>query len=104
VGLLIRDRPTLRDSIAVLIRYHAALNGSLSIMLEESAGVVVVRVRPRLQRHRLLEVRPRREERQRRSADGALCPAPAGRDSGGRRIAHQFGCSPTQGRAAKPAP
>lgn len=43
VGLLIRDQPTLRDSIAVLIRYHAALNGSLSIMLEESAGVVVVR-------------------------------------------------------------
>lgn len=43
VGLLIRDQPTLRDSIAVLIRYHAALNGSISIMLEESAGVVVVR-------------------------------------------------------------
>jgi len=43
VGLLIRDQPTLRDSIAVLIRYHAALNGSLSLMLEESAGVVVVR-------------------------------------------------------------
>lgn len=43
VGLLIRDQPALRDSIAVLIRYHAALNGSLSIMLEEAAGVVVVR-------------------------------------------------------------
>jgi hypothetical protein len=43
VGLLIRDQPTLRDSIAVLIRYHAALNGSIAIMLEESAGVVVVR-------------------------------------------------------------
>jgi AraC-like DNA-binding protein len=43
VGLLIRDQPTLRDSLAVLMRYHAALNGSIAIMLEESAGVVVVR-------------------------------------------------------------
>ncbi|MBT9596480.1 MAG: AraC family transcriptional regulator [Vitreoscilla sp.] len=43
VGLLVRDQPTLRDSIAVLLRYHAALNGSLAIMLEETAGLVVVR-------------------------------------------------------------
>jgi AraC-like DNA-binding protein len=43
VGLVIRDQPTLRDSLSVLIRYHAALNGALAIMLEESAGVVVIR-------------------------------------------------------------
>ncbi|CAM5784770.1 AraC family transcriptional regulator [Rhizobacter fulvus] len=43
VGLVIRDQPTLRDSLGVLIRYHAALNGALSIAIEESAGVVVIR-------------------------------------------------------------
>lgn len=43
VGLVIRDQPTLRDSLSVLIRYHAALNGSLAVMMEESAGVVVIR-------------------------------------------------------------
>ena len=43
VGMLIRDQPTLRDSIAVLVRYQAMLNGSLSVMIEESAGVVVIR-------------------------------------------------------------
>lgn len=43
VGLVIRDQPTLRDSLGVLIRYHAALNGALAIMIEESAGVVVIR-------------------------------------------------------------
>ena len=43
VGLLIRDQPTLRDSLDVLLRYHVLLNGSLSLMVEESAGVVVIR-------------------------------------------------------------
>lgn len=43
VGLVIRDQPTLRDSLSVLVRYHAALNGSLAVMIEESAGVVVIR-------------------------------------------------------------
>jgi AraC-like DNA-binding protein len=43
VGLVIRDQPTLRDSLSVLVRYHAALNGSLAVMIEEAAGVVVIR-------------------------------------------------------------
>jgi len=43
VGMLIRDQPTLRDSISVLVRYQALLNGSLSVLIEESAGVVVIR-------------------------------------------------------------
>ncbi|MEJ8846103.1 AraC family transcriptional regulator [Variovorax rhizosphaerae] len=43
VGMLIRDQPTLRDSLDVLVRYQTLLNGSLSLMIEESAGVVVIR-------------------------------------------------------------
>lgn len=43
VGLLIRDQATLRDSLDVLMRYQTLLNGSLSLMIEESAGVVVIR-------------------------------------------------------------
>jgi AraC-like DNA-binding protein len=43
VGMLIRDQATLRDSLDVLVRYQVLLNGSLSLMVEESAGVVVVR-------------------------------------------------------------
>ena len=43
VGMVIRDQPTLRDSLTMLIRYHAALNGALAVMIEESAGVVVIR-------------------------------------------------------------
>lgn len=43
VGMVIRDQPTLRDSLTVLIRYHAALNGALAVTIEESAGVVVIR-------------------------------------------------------------
>jgi AraC-like DNA-binding protein len=43
VGLLIRDQPTLRDSLAVLVRYQSLLNASLSLMIEEAAGVVVIR-------------------------------------------------------------
>jgi AraC-like DNA-binding protein len=43
VGMLIRDQPTLRDSLAVLLRYHMALNGGLALVIEEAAGVVVIR-------------------------------------------------------------
>lgn len=43
VGMLIRDQATLRDSLDVLVRYHMLLNGSLSLMIEEAAGVVVIR-------------------------------------------------------------
>src|SRR5438874_1597293 len=43
VGMLIRDQATLRDSLDVLMRYQVLLNGSLSLMMEESAGVVVIR-------------------------------------------------------------
>ena len=43
VGLLIRDQPTVREALFVLLRYHAMLNGSLSLMIEESAGVVIIR-------------------------------------------------------------
>ena len=41
--LVIADQPTLRESLFVLLRYHAMLNGSLSLMIEESAGVVIIR-------------------------------------------------------------
>jgi AraC-like DNA-binding protein len=43
VGMLIRDQATVRDSLNVLVRYQVLLNGSLSLMIEESAGVVVIR-------------------------------------------------------------
>ncbi len=43
VGMLIRDQMTLRDSLDVLMRYQVLLNGSLSLMVEESAEVVVIR-------------------------------------------------------------
>ncbi len=43
VGMVVRDQPTLRESLAVLVRYHAALNGSLALMVEEHGDVVVVR-------------------------------------------------------------
>jgi AraC-like DNA-binding protein len=43
VGMLIRDQSTLRESLDVLIRYQVLLNGSLSLMIEESGGVVVLR-------------------------------------------------------------
>ncbi|HEY4081633.1 MAG TPA: AraC family transcriptional regulator [Burkholderiaceae bacterium] len=41
VGLMIRDQPTLRDSLAVLLRYYQALNGGVALVVEELAGVVV---------------------------------------------------------------
>jgi AraC-like DNA-binding protein len=43
VGLLIRDQPTLRDSLAVLVRYHPLLNAGMALVIEEAAGVVVIR-------------------------------------------------------------
>ncbi|HSV79181.1 MAG TPA: AraC family transcriptional regulator [Ramlibacter sp.] len=43
VGMLIRDQPTLRASLDVLMRYQVLLNGSLSLMIEEHADVVVIR-------------------------------------------------------------
>ena len=43
VGMLIRDQATLRDSLDVLMRYQVLLNGSLSLMIEEAAGLVVIR-------------------------------------------------------------
>lgn len=52
VGLLIRDQATLRDSLAVLMRYQVMLNGSLSLMLEENDGWVVLREQVRAGRPR----------------------------------------------------
>ncbi len=43
VGLLMRDQATLRDSLCVLMRYQALLNGALSLAVEECAGVVIIR-------------------------------------------------------------
>lgn len=43
VGMLIRDQPTLRESLAVLVRYQVLLNGAMSLLIEEAAGVVVIR-------------------------------------------------------------
>jgi AraC-like DNA-binding protein len=44
VGLLLREQPTLRASMDVLLRHHRLLNGAVSLILEESAGVAVLRV------------------------------------------------------------
>ncbi|MGB6007380.1 AraC family transcriptional regulator [Castellaniella sp.] len=43
VGLLIRDQATLRDSLAVLMRYQAQLNGALSLAIEECGDLVIIR-------------------------------------------------------------
>ena len=43
VGLVIRDQPTVRESIQVLVRHHAALNGALAMSLEEQGELVLVR-------------------------------------------------------------
>lgn len=43
VGMVIRDQPTVRESIRVLMRYHAALNGALAMSLEEQGALVLVR-------------------------------------------------------------
>jgi AraC-like DNA-binding protein len=44
VGLLLREQPTPRASLGVLLRHHRLLNAALSLMVEESGGVAVVRV------------------------------------------------------------
>ncbi|WP_396333435.1 AraC family transcriptional regulator [Burkholderia anthina] len=43
VGLLIRDQPTLRDSLDMLIRYQALLNGALSMAVEACGDLVMIR-------------------------------------------------------------
>ncbi len=43
VGMLIRDQAILRDSLELLMRYQVLLNGSLSLMIEAHADVVVLR-------------------------------------------------------------
>lgn len=43
VGMLIRDQATLRDSLELLMRYQVLLNGSLSLMMDAQADVVVLR-------------------------------------------------------------
>ncbi|GAB2483246.1 AraC family transcriptional regulator [Comamonas humi] len=43
VGLLIRDQATLRESLHLLIHHLAMLNGALSLAVEESGGMVVIR-------------------------------------------------------------
>ncbi|MBV8501343.1 MAG: AraC family transcriptional regulator [Paucibacter sp.] len=43
VGMLVRDQPTLRESLAVLTRYQVVLNGAMALVIEEAAGVVVIR-------------------------------------------------------------
>ena len=43
VGLLVREQPTLRDSLDVLMRYLPLLTGSLSLMVEAFDQVVVIR-------------------------------------------------------------
>ncbi|MDS0858232.1 AraC family transcriptional regulator [Burkholderia pseudomultivorans] len=43
VGLLIRDQPTLRASLDLLMRYQALLNGALSLAIEECGERVVIR-------------------------------------------------------------
>ncbi len=43
VGLLIRDQVTLRDSLYMLMRYQSMLNGALSLTIEESDDMVLIR-------------------------------------------------------------
>ncbi|WP_427307441.1 AraC family transcriptional regulator [Cupriavidus sp. H39] len=43
VGLLIRDQPTLRDSLRMLMRYQALLNSALSLAIEECGDLVIIR-------------------------------------------------------------
>ena len=43
VGLLIRDQATLRDCLNILVRYHVMLNGAMTVQLEETNGVAVIR-------------------------------------------------------------
>lgn len=43
VGLLMRDQQSLRDSLALLVRYQAFLNGALTLLVEEGENTVVIR-------------------------------------------------------------
>ena len=43
VGMVIRDQPTVRESIRVLVRYHTALNGALAMTVEDQGPLVLVR-------------------------------------------------------------
>lgn len=45
VGLLIRDQETLRDSLEMLVRHLAVLNGALTLSIEEHGDTVVLRKR-----------------------------------------------------------
>jgi len=44
VGILMREQPTLRDVLDVLLRHHRFLNAALALAIEESGGVAVIRV------------------------------------------------------------
>ena len=43
VGLLIRDQETLRDSLNLLVRYLALLNGAMTLEVDEQADTVLIR-------------------------------------------------------------
>jgi AraC-like DNA-binding protein len=43
VGMLVRDQPTLRDSIKVLMRYQSAMNGALAMLIEENGELAIIR-------------------------------------------------------------
>ena len=43
VGLLIRDQATLRDSLNLLVRHLALLNGAMTLELDEQADTVLIR-------------------------------------------------------------
>lgn len=43
VGMLVRDQPTLRESLQVLVRWHTAMNGALSLVIEEQGDIAVIR-------------------------------------------------------------
>lgn len=43
VGMLVRDQPTLRGSLMVLMRYQAAMNGALAMLIEEQGEFSLIR-------------------------------------------------------------
>lgn len=43
VGMLVRDQPTLRESLQVLMRYQAAMNGALAVLIEDQGTLSLVR-------------------------------------------------------------
>lgn len=43
VGMLVRDQETLRDSLNLLVRYLAVLNGAMTLSVEEHQDTVVIR-------------------------------------------------------------